>query len=190
MVVKEHTDAVHSVAVTPDSKYIASASWDSTAIIWSGSLAKLRVLEGHKSHVNVVLFIVDELVATAGQDHTIHLWDTLFGKSIKVFKKDSDDINSLAISPNHKLYASGSSDKTVKVFNAVTFECLKSIKCDGEVLSVCFADDRTILAGIWKNEMAVIDVETGHVTKIMSQFETPRAIVVTSKKICMFNLFC
>ena len=184
---KEHTDVVHSLAVAPDSKYVASASWDATAIVWSASMVKLHLLAGHKEHVNVVIFLVAELVATAGQDHTIRLWETQTGKSIKVCKKDSDDVNSLALSPNHMLYVSGSSDKTVKIFNAATFECIKSVKCDGEVLSVCFADDNTILAGIWKNGMAVIDATTGLVNKVISQFETPRAIVATPTKIRSFD---
>lgn len=47
-----HTGKIYCIALTNDSKYIASGSFDKTIIIWSlGQLEKIHSLTGHKDAV-------------------------------------------------------------------------------------------------------------------------------------------
>lgn len=69
---------VFSVAFSPDSKLIASASDDKTVCLWeiTSGKAACNPLRGHKDAVNAVVFSPDgSRLASASQDGTVRLWD-------------------------------------------------------------------------------------------------------------------
>ena len=72
-----HSDSVASVAFSPDSTRLASASYDRTVKIWdAGSGACLQTLEGHSDSVNSVAFSPDSTrLASASDDRTVKIWD-------------------------------------------------------------------------------------------------------------------
>ena len=50
-----HSNAVSSVAVSPDGQFVASGSWDKTIKIWNPKTGELlRTLTGHYGLVNAV----------------------------------------------------------------------------------------------------------------------------------------
>lgn len=58
----------------------------------------------------------------------------------------SDYINSVAISPDGKLAATGSDDETVKLFSLATGKELRTLKANEDVYAVCFSPDGKFLA--------------------------------------------
>ncbi|MGI8527166.1 MAG: c-type cytochrome [Pseudolabrys sp.] len=73
-VLKGHTAPIAALAVSPDGKTIASASWDHTIRLWPVAGAP-RVLEGHSQSVNGVAFTPDgSAVVSAGYDATLRIW--------------------------------------------------------------------------------------------------------------------
>jgi WD40 repeat protein len=78
IVTSSHRDCVHSVAFSPDSKFLASASRDRTIKIWNtATLVCLKSLEGHRGDVNSVVFTPDgKLLISASDDMTIRVWGT------------------------------------------------------------------------------------------------------------------
>lgn len=82
-VLEGHGAPVVALAVSPDRKSIASASWDHTVRIWplaggggggGGAGGAPRVLEGHSQNVNAIAFLPDGRVVSAGYDATIRIW--------------------------------------------------------------------------------------------------------------------
>ncbi len=76
-----HTDAVLSLAYSPDGKLLASGGADKAARILDLSTGKvLRNLEGHTHHILGLAWSADgRTLATAGADNVVKVWDALTG---------------------------------------------------------------------------------------------------------------
>jgi WD40 repeat protein len=74
---KGNTDAVFSVAYSPDGKTLASGSWDDTTIkLWDVETCKERAtLKGHTEIVNSFAYSPDgKTLASGSWDSTVKLW--------------------------------------------------------------------------------------------------------------------
>jgi cytochrome c len=70
-----HTAPIVALAVPPDGKTLASASWDRTVRLWPLTGGASRVLEGHQQNVNGVAFAPDgKALVSAGYDLTLRIW--------------------------------------------------------------------------------------------------------------------
>src|SRR5690606_20003026 len=70
-----HTAPIVSLAVSPDGKTIASASWDRTIRLWPLDGGDPRVLNGHDQNVNGVAFTPDgKTLVSAAYDATVRIW--------------------------------------------------------------------------------------------------------------------
>ncbi|XP_069125623.1 transducin beta-like protein 3 [Argopecten irradians] len=128
-----HSDIVLSVCVHHKQHLIASSSKDNSIRLWKidPSTAKVKCVavgQGHTHAVNTIAFswLNARTLVSGGQDSTLKVWDipeelnvqTMVSLHSKVTEKAHDkDINSVAMAPNDKFIASGSQDKTIKVWN-------------------------------------------------------------------------
>ena len=81
-------------------------------------------------------------IISGSYDNTIKIWDANTGQCLKTLEGHSDDVISVAYSPDGKKIVSGSSDKTIKIWDAKKGECLKTLEghSDG-VISVAYSPD-------------------------------------------------
>ncbi|KAK4451027.1 hypothetical protein QBC34DRAFT_61486 [Podospora aff. communis PSN243] len=172
-----HSRPVTSVAFSPDSKLVASGSYDSTVKIWDAATGECtQTLEGHSGPVNSVAFSPDsKLVASGSRDKTVKIWDAATGECTQTLKGHSGPVNSVAFSPDSKLVASGSRDRTVKIWDAATGACTQTLEGHSRpVTSVAFSPDSKLVAsGSYDSTVKIWDAATGECTQTLEGHSGP-----------------
>ena len=121
LTLKGHTNAVISVAFSPDGKRIASASEDRTVKVWD---AADRPGAPHPQGAHRPTSTAWRSAPTANasprgsDDKTVKVWDAATGQEVLTLKGHTSGVTSVAFSPDGKRIASGSEDRTVKVWDA------------------------------------------------------------------------
>ncbi|HMX27047.1 MAG TPA: caspase family protein [Blastocatellia bacterium] len=146
-----HSEAVSSVAFSPDGLMIVSGSGDKTIRLWNTNTGKLvRTLEGCSDCVYSFVFNSNGGVIASAENHskTIRLWNAGTSKLLRMLDGHTEDVNSVAFSPHGLMVASGSSDETIKLWNASTGKLLRTL--NGEhpkgVNSVVYSPDGRMVA--------------------------------------------
>ncbi|KAJ9273594.1 hypothetical protein DTO212C5_228 [Paecilomyces variotii] len=132
--------SVGAVAFSPDSRLLASGTHDSAIRLWDTTTGALRrTLEGHTFSVWTVAFSPDsQLLASGSFDSTAKLWDisteVLQGNFIekRAAQQTIDghlgSVGIITFSPDGKMLASGSIDRTVKLWDAITGTLLQTLE--------------------------------------------------------------
>ena len=105
-----HSGPIAGLAVSPDGKRFASASWDHSVRLWPLDGGAPRVLEGNAQNVNGVAFSPDgrDLVS-AGYDASLRIWRLSDG-GVSVHNLPTP-LNSVAVAPDGEIVAAGADGK-------------------------------------------------------------------------------
>jgi len=152
--------SVNSVAWSPDSQLVASATDHLRVKVWDGATGnKMSVLRGHKSKVISVAWSPDsQSMASAGEDQTVNIWDQETEEVLFTLCGHTGAVNSVAWSSDGRTLATGSEDGTLKIWDATqTEEALVTRRHPNWVSSVSWSPDGKRLAsahllrtfGIW-----------------------------------------
>ena len=167
-ILRGHTDAVRTVAFSPDGNWIVSGSWDNTLILWNAKSGKPigEPMRGHTGVVCAVAFSPDgSRIVSGSRDKTLILWDAKSGKSIgKPMRGHKYGVNSVAFSPDGSRIVSGSEDMTLILWNAKSGKPIgEPMKGhSGTVDAVAFSSDGSqIVSGSADETLILWDAKSG-----------------------------
>jgi len=133
---------------------------------------ELVVQSGHKGRILSMAFSPDgKMLASAGDDEGIKLWDVETGKELMTFYGHKQGVNCVAFSPDGKKIASASNDFTVKLWDVMTGrELVPEMNHINIVNTVAFSPDgKTIVSGGNDEALSLWNAETGKFLGIIGQ---------------------
>jgi WD40 repeat protein len=151
------------VAFRPDSRRLATASYDGAVIIWdTGDPARLRPLGTlkHRRLVNAAAWRPGSgsLIATASADKTVVVWDADEAGIVSVLARHTDDVNSVAWLPDGRRLACVSEDGRASLWDAMTGTLLGSPVSHAAHCMMVAASRHGLLATVGEDGMvAVLD---------------------------------
>uniref|UniRef100_A0A2I3SDR3 WD repeat-containing protein 48 n=1 Tax=Pan troglodytes TaxID=9598 RepID=A0A2I3SDR3_PANTR len=142
---EHHTDWVNDIVLCCNGKTLISASSDTTVKVWNAHKGFcMSTLRTHKDYVKALAYAKDkELVASAGLDRQIFLWDvntltalTASNNTVTTssLSGNKDSIYSLAMNQLGTIIVSGSTEKVLRVWDPRT--CAKLMKLKGHTDNV------------------------------------------------------
>lgn len=124
---------------------LVTASEDCTMYLWepSKSTKPLQRMVGHQKGVNHVTFSGDGvLIASAGFDNHVKLWQAKDGKFLQTLRGHVAPVYQCAFSPDSRLLVSGSKDTTLKAWDVRTGKLAENLPGHkDEVFAVDWAPD-------------------------------------------------
>ena len=141
------------MSISSDGAILAAGSMLAKIDLWNLRTGELiRTLDAEERAGDVTSIAIspkDEILVTSHEgESVVRIWNPRTGELIRTLEGHSSQINSVAISPDGQILASGSADGTIRILDLRTRELIRVLKDAGEVLSVTFSpDSRTLASG-------------------------------------------
>jgi WD40 repeat protein len=129
-------------------------------------------LNGHKTRIYSLAWSPDgALLASAGADHTVRLWDMLALGKPHATLSHPNTVWSVAFTPDGKRLVSACSDQTVRLWDVASGKLLRTIAAqEGIVYGVAVSPDGKVLASggsdktvrLWDAPGLILDILQGH----------------------------
>jgi WD40 repeat protein len=168
-----HRDMVESLAFNPDGTTLASGSFREVKL-WRASASNARIELGSKPASHIIASPDGSLLASAGDDGVIHLWDSVTGKAAGELTGNESPILCLCFSADGAKVAGVSKDKSIHVWDVASKKAFSHVESPDEIRCVAFAGKQIAVGGsdgaihLWKlpdaadGEMTAGKVLKGH----------------------------
>ncbi|XP_045839737.1 notchless protein homolog 1 isoform X4 [Meles meles] len=113
-----HQALINQVLFSPDSRIVASASFDKSIKLWDGRTGKyLASLRGHVAAVYQIAWSADSrLLVSGSSDSTLKVWDVKAQKLAADLPGHADEVYAVDWSPDGQRVASGGKDKCLRIW--------------------------------------------------------------------------
>jgi hypothetical protein len=145
-------------AFSPDGQLVAMSSGTNLVAVWDVAKRRELLQLEQSDDVNTLAFVSNENLAVAA-GRSVSLWN-VEGQSLSKFRKFRKSADALAVSPDRKLFAAGSRDGLVRVWDTVTGRELKEYAWNvGSIQALSFSPDSATAAAAGISAVVVWDVD-------------------------------
>lgn len=161
-----HESDVLSVAFSADNRQIVSGGRDKAVKVWNTiGVCKntLRDDGGHKDWVTCVRFspnVEEPVIVSCGRDKTVKVWELKELTLKHNLVGHTSYVNSVAISPDGSLCASGGKDGLAILWDLNEGKPLSTLEANDEINALCFSPNRYWLCGAVGGAVKIWDLET------------------------------
>lgn len=164
-VFNNHTKDVLSVAFSSDNRQIVSASRDKTIKLWNTlGQCKFTITDGaHNDWVSTICFspsTAKSVVVSGGYDKVVKVWDISTCKLNTNLIGHTGYINSVTVSPDGSLCASGGKDQTAMLWDLNKGQHLYSLEAGDVVNALAFSPNRYWLVAATPSSIKIWDLKS------------------------------
>lgn len=167
-----HKEAVNSLAVSPDSRRLLSASQDRTIKLWDlETLSELLTLRGHSGIIWDVAFTPGGRGAvSASADKTLCVWDLTTAQRVHLLRGHAGAVKAVAVAPDGRRAISGSFDRTIRIWDLESGAEIGIIAAHTDTVNAVAitADGRRMVSGSSDKTVKVWDLDNG---RLLHSFE-------------------
>ena len=206
LIERGHLGFISNVVVTYDGKYIVSERGEDVfnpndtemwnIKIWDTESSEcLKTIKGYEEKIDILKITQDGkyIVAVSSHNNKIIIWDF---KNGKLLHKINISTNSINLSPDSKYIITGDNNKTLKIWDIKSGECLKTLQGHNKTISyvlissngeyIISADVSNIIK-IWNNKsnecLRTIKVHDDNITSIVISENQNKILVICNNYI-------
>ncbi|PWA36187.1 G-protein beta WD-40 repeat-containing protein [Artemisia annua] len=162
-----HSKDVLSVAFSIDNRQIVSASRDKTIKLWN-TLGECKYTiqgegDGHHDWVSSVRFSPNTLqptIVSGSWDKTVKIWNLSNCKLRASLAGHGGYVNTVAVSPDGSLCASGGKDGNILLWDLAEGKRLYSLESGSIIHGLCFSPNRYWLCAATESSIKIWDLES------------------------------
>lgn len=182
---EDHTKDVLSVAFSVDNRQIVSGSRDKTIKLWN-TLAECKYTiqdDGHSDWVSCVRFSpnhANPIIVSAGWDRTVKVWHLTNCKLKINHHGHSGYLNTVTVSPDGSLCASGGKDMKAMLWDLNDGKHLHTLDHNDIITALCFSPNRYWLCAAYGPSIKIWDLESKEMVEelkpeIINQTQTSKS---------------
>lgn len=163
-----HKGKIMGLAISPDHRHVASASWDGTIGLWPLGDGSARSLRGHGQGVNAVAFSADgHRLYSASTDGTVRVWDVASGQETRQLVKHGFGVNRLILNEKDGWLAYGAVDGVTRIVDLATGDQIADFTLDRRpILALAYhAPTRQLAVGDGEGYVMVIDTAARRIAR-------------------------
>eukprot|EP01122_Echinamoeba_exundans_P001370 TRINITY_DN11440_c1_g1_i1.p1 TRINITY_DN11440_c1_g1~~TRINITY_DN11440_c1_g1_i1.p1 ORF type:complete len:334 (+),score=93.95 TRINITY_DN11440_c1_g1_i1:51-1004(+) len=182
-----HTKDVLSVAFSADNRQIVSGSRDKSIKLWNTlGECKYTIDDAHADWVTCVRFSPNQanpIIVSGGCDKLVKVWNLTNCKLKYNLVGHTGYINTVTVSPDGSLCASGGKDGTAMLWDLNEGKHLYSLEAGDVINTLCFSPNRYWLCAGTDSGITIWDLESKNVVAHLTQ-DVPDFQAKTKKPGC------